>query len=224
MGKPAVDDFKGTDRFVIVRRIGAGGMGVVYEALDKERNERVALKTLPQIDPRALYLFKQEFRSLTDVAHPNLAALHELISVGEQWFFTMEFVDGINFLEYVRKGIPGMTSPSTPADRAETVAISPGTVGRVSPRPGEPGSDAGTSLCEGKPGPPPVADQTPASDLRETAAYGPPAPAEAISSDMQTVAYARKAKRPGSVKQPPGAAEASTPLSPPQIERLRSAL
>ena len=38
--------FHGSERFSIVRRIGSGGMGVVYEAFDRERNERVALKTL----------------------------------------------------------------------------------------------------------------------------------------------------------------------------------
>jgi len=37
--------FHGGDRFSIVRPIGSGGMGVVYEAFDRERNERVALKT-----------------------------------------------------------------------------------------------------------------------------------------------------------------------------------
>src|SRR5207248_3394575 len=76
-------EFTGTERFVIVRRIGAGGMGIVYEAHDRQRNERVALKTLPQVEAAALYYLKQEFRSLTDVTHPNLVALHELISAGD---------------------------------------------------------------------------------------------------------------------------------------------
>jgi predicted ATPase len=68
-------------------------MGVVFEALDRERNMRVALKLLPEIEPVALYLFKHEFRALAELSHPNLIPLYELISDGDRWFFTMEFLD-----------------------------------------------------------------------------------------------------------------------------------
>ena len=77
-------------------------MGVVYEAWDKLQSARVALKTLPGLDPRALYLFKNEFRFLADVSHPNLAALYELFAGEGHWYFTMEYVDGVHFLEHVR--------------------------------------------------------------------------------------------------------------------------
>ena len=93
-------DFKGTSRFVVRRRLGSGGMGVVYEAFDEDRKSVVALKTLLRMDPQSLYRFKNEFRALADLDHPNLVRLHELFSQDGRWFFTMELVEGQTFLEF----------------------------------------------------------------------------------------------------------------------------
>jgi hypothetical protein len=92
----------GSGRFEIDRRLGAGGMGVVYSAWDRERGMAVAIKTLADITPEALVRLKGEFRSLRDVHHANLVELGELINDGERWFFTMELVSGIDFLSWVR--------------------------------------------------------------------------------------------------------------------------
>ncbi len=94
-------DFPGTSRFRVLRRIGAGGMGIVYEAYDRDRDMRVALKTIQHFDAAALYRFKKEFRTLEDVVHPNFVRLWELFCEGGRWFFTMELVEGIDFLKYV---------------------------------------------------------------------------------------------------------------------------
>lgn len=100
------------ERLEIVRRLGEGGMGIVYEARDRQRGTRVALKTLRTTDPARLYVLKREFRSLCDIAHPNLVTLYELVSVGERCFFTMELVAGaVDFMTHVRPGEPVACSP-----------------------------------------------------------------------------------------------------------------
>jgi len=90
-------------------------MGLVYEAYDRERGLRVALKTLRHLNPAALFRFKREFRALADVTHRNLVSLYELIEYNGRWFFTMELVEGIDFLSYVRGGRRSPHRASGPA-------------------------------------------------------------------------------------------------------------
>ena len=97
-------EFQGSDRFLVQHRLGAGGFGVVYQVYDREQEAVVALKTLPHAEGGPLYHFKREFRALADISHPNLVTLYELTSEGDQYFFTMELIQGTNFVDYVRKG------------------------------------------------------------------------------------------------------------------------
>ncbi|HYC90719.1 MAG TPA: protein kinase [Thermoanaerobaculia bacterium] len=92
----------GSGRFHMRRRIGSGAFGVVYEAFDPVRNEIVAVKALRRATPEALYRFKREFRSLTDISHRNLVRLYELIAEGEQWLVSMELIRGTTFIDHVR--------------------------------------------------------------------------------------------------------------------------
>ncbi len=88
-------------------------MGVVFEAVDETSGERVALKTLRDLDPQALYRLKREFRNLEGIRHQNLVSLGELIEAQGQWFFTMELVEGVDFLSYVRPPPGGWLPPET---------------------------------------------------------------------------------------------------------------
>src|SRR3954469_11184390 len=89
------------DRYQVVRRIGAGGMGVVYEADDVERGQKVTLKTISNPDVEKIYQLKREFRALADLSHPNLVALYDLVVADEACFFTMELHDGHDLLNFV---------------------------------------------------------------------------------------------------------------------------
>lgn len=96
-------EFQGTARYRVSRRLGAGGMGVVYEANDLARGgQRIALKVLKHQDPASLMRLKREFRALADVAHANLVQLYEMAVDSDTWFFTLEHVEGVDFLTWVR--------------------------------------------------------------------------------------------------------------------------
>ncbi len=107
--------FEGTDRFTVRRVLGEGANGVVYEAVDNETGLSVALKTLRTLSADTLFQFKQEFRSIQNLHHPNLVELFELSSAKGTWFFTMQLVEGTGVLEYVR---PSSTTV-TPLDTTE---------------------------------------------------------------------------------------------------------
>ncbi|MDX2086209.1 MAG: protein kinase [Kofleriaceae bacterium] len=92
----------GEGRFELKGTLGEGGAGTVYRAYDRQLQREVALKLLRHAAGRDLYRFKREFRALADITHPNLVALHELHSWNEHWFFTMELVEGVSFVDWVR--------------------------------------------------------------------------------------------------------------------------
>jgi eukaryotic-like serine/threonine-protein kinase len=98
-------EWAGTSRYRVRRCIGTGSVGAVYEAFDAERDIVVAVKRLRHFSPLGLYNFKQEFRTLADVHHPNLVRLYELVANEERdVFFTMELVRGVDIVTHVREG------------------------------------------------------------------------------------------------------------------------
>ncbi len=97
--------------YFIVEEIGRGGMGVVYRAIHEKYDREVALKTVLDISPVELQRFKQEFRSLADIAHENLATLHDLVADGDRLCFTMELLEAVDFTEYVWSGFKALHQP-----------------------------------------------------------------------------------------------------------------
>ncbi len=87
-------EFAGTDRYRVVRPLGAGGMGAVYEVEDLRDGSRKALKLMTALSADATVRFKREFRAIAGLRHRNLVRLHELSAHGQQVFYTMELVPG----------------------------------------------------------------------------------------------------------------------------------
>ncbi len=84
-------------RFELIEELGAGGMGVVYRAYDKEIGEEIALKVLhPEIglDERTVDRFRNEIKLARRITHKNVCRMHELHQDGKQLFITMEYVPG----------------------------------------------------------------------------------------------------------------------------------
>jgi len=93
--------------FRIVEKIGEGGMGVVYRAVDERLNRDVALKVLPGTsvaDDASRARFRKEALALARLNHPNIAIVHEFDSQGGVDFLVMELVSGIPLSQKLSAG------------------------------------------------------------------------------------------------------------------------
>jgi len=94
-------DLCATPGYVRLEELGRGAMGVVYKARELQGGRLVALKQMIGFSPQALTRSKNEWRILQDIRHPNLVPLYDLVSDGQQCFFTMQLIEGVPFLKYV---------------------------------------------------------------------------------------------------------------------------
>ncbi|MEO8495264.1 MAG: protein kinase [Planctomycetota bacterium] len=93
-------------RYRIVRQLGAGGMGVVYEAEHRMMERPVALKVISRQlvnNPEAIDRFRREVKAAARLSHRNIVTAHDAEQAGDLHFLVMEFVAGTSLSELVRQ-------------------------------------------------------------------------------------------------------------------------
>ncbi|HVG62051.1 MAG TPA: serine/threonine-protein kinase [Hyalangium sp.] len=106
-GLPGRGDSMG--RFLILERVGKGGMGVVYAAWDPDLGRRVAIKLLrtdkPHAEGRAVAQARllREAQAMARVSHPHVISIFDVSTLGEDVFLAMEYVDGSNLRKWLKE-------------------------------------------------------------------------------------------------------------------------
>lgn len=102
--------------YEIVREIGRGGQGLVYEAIQQGTRRPVAIKVIRCVDCDGDgSRFEREVRILGRLRHPNIAAIHESGRVGADDYFVMDFIDGVPLDEWIQQQSRGEDAADHPA-------------------------------------------------------------------------------------------------------------
>ena len=96
-------------RYLVVKRLGSGGMGVVYAAYDPELNRKVAIKLLHATagkasDSEGRVRLLREAQAMARLSHPNVIAVYDVGTAFEQVFVAMEFAEGGTLTDWLAKG------------------------------------------------------------------------------------------------------------------------
>ena len=99
-------------RYQVLKELGRGGMGIVFQAHDKQLKEQVAIKILSPLlsnNTDALERLKREVSAARRVTHPNVIRIHDIAEVNGLHYVSMEYFHGQNLKEFIRQS--GMLSP-----------------------------------------------------------------------------------------------------------------
>jgi len=99
---------KTLSHYKILEKLGAGGMGEVFRAVDSTLNRQVAIKVLPPqltADPECLARFGREAQLLASLNHPNIGAIYGLEESDGERFLVLELVEGQTLAQRIRKGL-----------------------------------------------------------------------------------------------------------------------
>src|SRR5437660_4732444 len=88
-------------RYRVLRHLGNGGMGAVYQAVDLRLGHTVAVKQTLTADVELWKHFEQEARLLAQLNHPVLPRVTDYFTEGNRAFFVMQFVDGLDLAEII---------------------------------------------------------------------------------------------------------------------------
>ncbi len=119
--------------FTLIREIGRGGMGVVYEATQASLNRQVALKVLPvsgRMDQRQIQRFQNEARAAAQLQHPNIVPVFSTGTDAGVHFYAMQLIQGHDVAHYIRHAKNVVESPRAPRS-GDTPHLAAGTTAQV---------------------------------------------------------------------------------------------
>ncbi len=114
------------ERYRLVRLLGAGGMGAVYEAEHRVMQRPVALKVIKRAftaEPAAVERFRREVRAAARLAHPNIVTTYDAEDAGDRQFLVMEYVEGVSLGRLVKALGPGPVAAACAAVRQAALGL-----------------------------------------------------------------------------------------------------
>jgi WD40 repeat protein/serine/threonine protein kinase len=114
--------------YAILREIGRGGMGVVYEAEQKSQSRRVALKVLPfaaALDPRQRLRFQNEAQAAVRLRHPHIVPVYDTGSAGGIHYYTMKLIEGMSLAAVLAEKRRPSDDEALPAGRCALARLRP---------------------------------------------------------------------------------------------------